>query len=96
MKVERCDACERFPDDASAAAHLRRLVRASPMLFAACEATLVWLTNHNANDPASLARLIMGALERAGYDKTALEDAAIALGRSPFSVPNMLGDDDDR
>lgn len=36
MKVERCDACERFPSDEAAEVHLRRLLAVAPRLLKAC------------------------------------------------------------
>jgi hypothetical protein len=70
-----------------------RLIAASPDLLAACEATLAWLTNVNTNDPATLARQIMTALEKAGCDKARLDDAAVAIVRGPCSVPNLIGEE---
>jgi hypothetical protein len=64
-------------------------------MLKALEATLSWMTNVNINDPATLGRQIMAAMEKAGYDKETLDDAAVALVRGPCSVPNMMGDEDD-
>lgn len=71
-----------------------RLIAAAPEMYKALEATLCWMTNVNTNDPATLGRQIMAALESAGYDNEALNDAAVALVRGPCAVPNLMGDDD--
>lgn len=72
-----------------------KLVAAAPDLFGACEFMLAWLCNCNLTDPATLGRQIMAAMEKAGYGKGELDDAAVALVRGPCSVPNMMviGDD---
>lgn len=74
---------------------ITKQVHAIPDMVKALEAALCWMTNVNINDPATLGRQIMAAMEKAGYDKETLDDAAVALVRGPCSVPNMMGEDDD-
>lgn len=71
------------------------LLAAAPEMRKALEYTLSWLTNCNVNDPATLGRMIMAALEKSGMDKETLDSAAVALVRGPCSVPNMMGEDDE-
>ena len=67
---------------------------AAPYLLLVCEWMLAWLTNVNTADPTELARMIMVAMEKAGYDKAKLDNAAVALVRGPCSCPNMMGDNE--
>lgn len=64
-----------------------RMIAAAPELFAACESALAWLCNVNVSDPATVARQLMAAMQKAGYDQATLDEAAapaqvLALGWS--------------
>lgn len=81
--------------DKTGEGYLMQYLLAAPNMRKALESTLSWMTNVNVNDPATLGRQIMTALEKAGVDKETLDLAAVALVRGPCAVPNMMGEGDD-
>lgn len=58
-----------------------RLIAAAPDLYSALQMWLCYATNVNAVDPKELAQSTMAALEKAGMDKSDLDDAAVAMLR---------------
>ena len=58
------------------------LVAAAPELIDACEKTLAWMTNPNAYETSEVLSALIGAMSKAGYDETELDQIAIRLIRS--------------
>lgn len=57
-----------------------------PDLVAACEFALCWMTNVNVAEPLDVARKMMDAMAKAGYDQAKLDDIAIAIMRGAAAV----------
>ena len=81
--------------DKTGEGYLMQYLLAAPNMRKALESTLSWMTNVNVNDPATLGRQIMAALEESGVPKDELDAAAVCLVRGPCAVPNLMNDDPD-